>query len=67
MSYLMTSAVVLLSIAILSITLDKAFLNTISQPADQYIIYADNCLLSDEFMRLNNIVFKKIPRDIRKF
>ena len=48
-------------------TLDKAFLNTISQPADQYIIYADNCLLSDEFMRLNNIVFKKIPRDIRKF
>ena len=48
-------------------TLDKAFLNTISEPADQYIIYADNCLLSDEFMRLNNIVFKKIPRDIRKF
>ena len=48
-------------------TLDKAFLNTISVPADQYIIYADNCLLSDEFMRLNNIVFKKIPRDIRKF
>ncbi len=48
-------------------TLDKAFLNTIAVRADQYIIYADNCLLSDEFMRKNNIVFKKIPRDIRKF
>lgn len=48
-------------------TLDKAFLNTVTEAADQYIIYADNCLLSDEFMRLNHIIFKKIPRDIRKF
>lgn len=48
-------------------TLDKAFLNTITEAADQYIIYADNCLLSEEFMRLNHIIFKKIPRDIRKF
>ncbi len=48
-------------------TLNKAFLNTITVRADQYIIYADNCLLSDAFMRTNNIVFKKIPRDIRKF
>ncbi len=48
-------------------TLDKAFLNTISQKAEQYVIYADNCLLSESFMQLNHIVFKKIPRDIRKF
>lgn len=48
-------------------SLDKAFLNTITEAADQYIIYADNCLLSEEFMRLNHIIFKKIPRDIRKF
>ncbi|MCQ2219557.1 MAG: site-specific DNA-methyltransferase, partial [Paludibacteraceae bacterium] len=48
-------------------TLDKQFLNTINESADQYIIYADNCLLNDEFMRVNHIVFKKIPRDIRKF
>ena len=48
-------------------TLNKAFLNTITQRAEQYVVYADNCLLSDEFMRVNNIVFKKIPRDIRKF
>ena len=48
-------------------TLDKAFLNTITQRAEQYVIYADNCLLSESFMQLNHIVFKKIPRDIRKF
>ena len=47
-------------------TLDKAFLNNITQRAEQYVIYADNCLLSDEFMQLNHIVFKKIPRDIKK-
>ncbi len=47
-------------------TLDKAFLNTITVKADMYIIYADNCLLNDEFMHLNNIKFKKIPRDIKK-
>ena len=48
-------------------TLNKAFLNTITQRAEQYVVYADNCLLSDKFMRINHIVFKKIPRDIRKF
>ncbi|MBR0078099.1 MAG: site-specific DNA-methyltransferase [Bacteroidales bacterium] len=47
-------------------TLDKAFLNNITHRAEQYVIYADNCLLSDEFMQLNHIIFKKIPRDIRK-
>ncbi len=48
-------------------TLDKAFLNTIAARADQYIVYADNCLLSVEFMQANHIIFKKIPRDIRRF
>lgn len=48
-------------------TLDKAFLNGITQKAEQYVIYADNCLLKDEFMQANHIIFKKIPRDIRKF
>ncbi|MBO7597847.1 MAG: site-specific DNA-methyltransferase, partial [Bacteroidales bacterium] len=47
-------------------TLDKAFLNTIIQKAEQYVIYADNCLLSAEFMQANHIIFKKIPRDIKK-
>ena len=47
-------------------TLDKAFLNNITHRAEQYVIYADNCLLSDEFMQPNHIVFKKIPRDIKE-
>lgn len=47
-------------------TLDKAFLNTITSKAEQYVVYADNCLLTPEFMNLNHIVFKKIPRDIKK-
>ena len=32
-----------------------------------YIIYAYTCMLGDEFMSKNNIEFKKIPRDIKKF
>ena len=49
-------------------TLDASFLNQeIKNKADQYIIYADNCLLSDELLKRFNIVFKKIPRDIRQF
>lgn len=47
-------------------TLDKAFLNTITSKAEQYVVYADNCLLTPEFMNHNHIVFKKIPRDIKK-
>ena len=47
-------------------TLDRAFLNAITNKAEQYVIYADNCLLSEEFMQHNHIIFKKIPRDIKK-
>lgn len=31
------------------------------------IIYADNCLLTKDFMTKHHIIFKKIPRDITKF
>ncbi len=48
-------------------TLDFDFLPTIACKAGQYILYADNCLLPKEFMLKNNIVFKKIPRDITRF
>jgi len=50
-------------------TLDYAFLATMDAgfKGDQYVIYADNCLLPVEFMQKKNIVFKKIPRDITKF
>jgi len=48
-------------------TLDHAFLATIKTEAEQYVIYADNCLLTKEYMTKHNIIFKKIPRDITRF
>lgn len=48
-------------------TLDHAFLATMKTKAEQYIIYADNCLLTKAFMTRHHIIFKKIPRDIRRF
>ncbi len=48
-------------------TLDHAFLATMKTKAEQYVIYADNCLLTKDYMTKHNIVFKKIPRDITKF
>ena len=48
-------------------TLDFDALALIKTIAEQYIIYADNCLLSKEFMAKKNIIFKKIPRDITRF
>ena len=47
-------------------TLDYDFLGTICLKAEQYVIYADNCLLSKTFLQNNNIIFKKIPRDISR-
>jgi adenine-specific DNA-methyltransferase len=48
-------------------TLDHAFLATMKTKAEQYVIYADNCLLTKDFMTIHNIIFKKIPRDITRF
>ncbi len=48
-------------------TLNHNFLSTIKTRAEQYVIYADNCLLTKEFMTKHHIIFKKIPRDITKF
>ena len=48
-------------------TLDHAFLATIKTKAEQYVIYADNCLLTKDFMTKHQIIFKKIPRDITRF
>ncbi len=47
--------------------LDFDFLASMNTKAGQYVIYADNCLLTKEFLAQNNIVFKKIPRDISRF
>lgn len=48
-------------------TLTHDFLAYIKTKAEQYVIYADNCLLNRDFMTKYCIVFKKIPRDITKF
>ena len=48
-------------------SLDHAFLATMKTKAEQYVIYADNCLLTKDFMTKHHIIFKKIPRDITKF
>ena len=57
-----------------STSLDMDFLSTLRFGGDSgaarpgtFIIYADRCLLSAEFMRRHGIVFKKIPRDITRF
>lgn len=51
--------------------LDYDFLNTLHfvggvKPAT-LVIYADNCLLSQDQLRKHGIIFKKIPRDITRF
>lgn len=48
-------------------TLDHAFLAIMKTKAEQYVIYADNCLLTKDFMNNHHIIFKKIPRDITRF
>lgn len=48
-------------------TLNHEFLSTMKTKAEQYIIYADNCLLTKQFMTRHHIIFKKIPRDVRRF
>ena len=48
-------------------TLDYDALELIKTKGEQYVVYADNCLLPKEFMAKKNIIFKKIPRDITRF
>ena len=47
-------------------TLNHAFLVTIPEKSEGYIIYADICTVSQEELAKHNITFKKIPRDIAK-
>lgn len=47
-------------------TLDHAFLATIPEKAEGYIIYADLCTIPAEELAKYNITFKKIPRDIAR-
>ncbi|GAA4418538.1 hypothetical protein GCM10023187_52050 [Nibrella viscosa] len=47
-------------------TLNYDLLGTIRTRAEQYIIYADACVLPDDYLQQKNIIFKKIPRDITR-
>jgi len=47
--------------------LNSETLNIVTELAGQYLIYADVCLLDNDYMLRNNIIFKKIPRDIKRF
>ena len=42
------------------------FLQSISEKAANYVIYADECALDDDFLSKYSITFRKIPRDISK-
>ena len=46
--------------------LDHAFLATITDKAEGFIIYADRCALPESRLAELGIVFKKIPRDITR-
>ena len=46
--------------------LNMKSLEKITIKADSYVVYADTCTLSKQFLESNHIVFKKIPRDIQK-
>lgn len=46
-------------------TLNLEFLPRLKQQ-DSYIIYADNCALSPEQLKEQNIEFRQIPRDIKE-
>jgi adenine-specific DNA-methyltransferase len=48
-------------------TLSLETLNIVTEKAEQYLIYADHCLLDKDYMMARNIIFKKIPRDIKRF
>ena len=48
-------------------TLGMDTLDIVTEKADQYVVYADVCTLPEEFMLTHNIIFKKIPRDIKRF
>lgn len=47
-------------------TLDHDFLASVKTVAESYVIYADACAVSEEFLMKHHITFKKIPRDIER-
>lgn len=50
-----------------SYCLNTKLLSEIKNKSEWYVIYADTCSLSEDYMKKFNIIFKKIPRDIIKY
>lgn len=48
-------------------TLSLDTLNIVTERAEQYVIYADNCIIDENDLAAKNIVFKKISCDIKRF
>ena len=48
-------------------TLNRDTLRILTEQAERYIVYADQCLLPESLLASQNIIFKKIPRDIKQF
>ena len=46
--------------------LNRDFLRTIKVKAENYVIYADQCVFTPDELNLFHITFKKIPRDISR-
>ena len=46
--------------------LDYAFLSTVTEKADETVIYADCCSIGGDKLTQMGITFKKIPRDISR-
>ena len=46
--------------------LDYDLLAKIRTRANYYVVYADKCILSENFLDAHNNTFKKIPRDVRR-
>ena len=48
-------------------TLSIDTLNIVTERAEQYVIYADICTIPQQVLSAKNIIFKQIPRDIKRF
>ena len=48
-------------------TLSIDTLHIVTECAEQYVIYADVCTIAKKDLAARNIIFKKIPRDIKRF
>ncbi len=48
-------------------TLNRSFLRTIRKNDNKKIIYADRCLIDDEILERQNIIFKQIPYEVKVY